>query len=226
MQSDHLPPKTLIIHDPDYRVSETASTIPYRRILPAPTHSTVTEVAHLHLTRASRIGCGHHSNVYRAVLQSTTVVAKIAVPRQAAREFLEHEAKIYDGLSDLERVVPRFFGYYVPDIVMGDSSPSPILLLEECGEPIDPATLSDEDKTHIIALFHRLHGAGYLQKSPFRKNILVQPASSSFRIIDLGRAVRRSEEQEQEWVDETKEEVREVMKLLRMKVPRRVQAQG
>ncbi|KAF7301024.1 Protein kinase domain-containing protein [Mycena indigotica] len=207
-------PRTLTIHDPDHRISLLSGPIDYQRILPAHCDSE-SENCHVHLTRASRIGCGHHANVYRVTLADYpfSVVAKVAVPRQAARDFLEHEAKVYAELpaalySDL--VIPRFLGYYIS---RNDVEASPILLLEECGEPIDPAVLSDDNKTQILNLFHRLHEAGYLQKSPFRKNILVASDSEQrFRIIDLGRA-----EKVAAGAPEIAEEMREVKKLLRVR---------
>ncbi|KAF7318176.1 Protein kinase domain-containing protein [Mycena chlorophos] len=234
-------PQTLLVHDPDDRISDVAQSIPYKRVLPAPSSSDslapkahATSHGQLHLTRASRIGCGHHSNVYRAAFivgehAPAAVVAKVAVARQAAREMLEHEARVYDGLA--LGFVPRFFGYYAPfpESAASGSSPSPILLLEECGEVIDPGALSDADKAQIISLFHQLHDAGLLQKSPFRKNILVDSQSEqcqgqgAFRIIDFGRAVEKDsqrvpEEQEQGWAEMCAEEIREVKKVLKMKM--------
>ncbi|KAJ6579563.1 hypothetical protein DFH09DRAFT_1146909 [Mycena vulgaris] len=187
----HYLPKLLCIHDPDGRVSgtePTGNTIYYRRMFPEH-HPDDSEngspdsprIAHLYLTRESRVGCGHHSNVYRASFHlpppldtesqgHVAVVAKVAVPRCEAREFLHHEAATYNTFPDhlaqeycgyalvpglkypvpVGAVVPKFFGYYVPEQTGYDASntaePSPILLLEECGSPVDPQNLSHDNK--------------------------------------------------------------------------------
>ncbi|KAJ7174444.1 hypothetical protein C8R46DRAFT_1347607 [Mycena filopes] len=240
-------PDTLCVHDPDGRVSgnePTEAVVHYKRLYPE-CNEAESNVGHLHLTRESRLGCGHHSNVYRAsfklpTTQSVAVVAKIAVPRQEARDFLNHEAAIYDsfpahlaqaysgyalvpGLKypvPVGAVVPKCFGYYIPAHPGYDArniaEPSPILLLEECGTPIDPHTLSHDDKAECFSLFLRLHLSGFLQKSAFKKNVLVQPGpltvppaqrslqAPSFRVIDFGRALPRPQmsPNPKEWSDE------------------------
>ncbi|KAJ7165889.1 hypothetical protein C8R46DRAFT_1035216 [Mycena filopes] len=246
----------------DGRVSgnePTEAVVHYKRLYPE-CNEAESNVGHLHLTRESRLGCGHHSNVYRAsfklpTTQSVAVVAKIAVPRQEARDFLNHEAAIYDsfpahlaqdysgyalvpGLKypvPVGAVVPKCFGYYIPALPGYDArniaEPSPILLLEECGTPIDPQTLSHDDKAECFSLFLRLHLSGFLQKSAFKKNVLVQPGpltvppaqrslqAPSFRVIDFGRALPRpqmSTTNPKEWSDEREAEVRDVQKVLRI----------
>ncbi|KAJ7123191.1 hypothetical protein C8R44DRAFT_582115, partial [Mycena epipterygia] len=192
------------------------------------------QIGRLYLTRQSRAGCGHHSNVYRAAFRlpapletdsngHVAVVAKVAVPRREAREFLHHEAAVYNAFPEhlaqefsgyalvpgvkypvpVGAIVPKFFGYYIPEHAGYDvgntAEPSPILLLEECGSPIEPQNLSHDNKAECFSMFLRLHLSGFLQKSAFKKNILVQPGplivpphersleSPSFRIIDFGR---------------------------------------
>ncbi|KAJ7755180.1 hypothetical protein B0H16DRAFT_1372163 [Mycena metata] len=259
-------PEALCVHDPDHRVSgnqATGAVIHYKRLYPRPelrpeAHPQYT--GHLYLTRQSRLGCGHHSNVYRASFQlpapletqHVAVVAKIAVPRPEARDFLNHEAAIYNSFPEhlaheysgyalvpglkypvpVGAVVPKFFGYYVPAHQGYDArntaEPSPILLLEECGSPVDPQTLSHDNKAECFSLFLRLHLSGFLQKSAFKKNILVQPGpltvpppqrssqSPSFRVIDFGRAFARPSKNPKEWMDEREMEVRDVQKVLRI----------
>ncbi|KAK7026580.1 hypothetical protein R3P38DRAFT_2942570 [Favolaschia claudopus] len=257
-------PRLLCVHDPDARVSGTESSdnlIHYRRIYPEPvsSHEHLQDAGHLRLTRQSRIGCGHHSNVYHAALSLATsatqhlrVVAKVAVPRVQAREFLHHEAAIYDSFAEhvsqefsgyalvpgirypvpVAAVAPKFFGYYVLDRedyeFCNTAEPSPILLLEECGEPIDPQTLSHDDKAECFSLFLRLHLSGIVQKSAFKNNILVQPGpltapphrrslnSPSFRVIDFGRSLRRTDRNQKEWLDERDSEVKDAQKVLRI----------
>ncbi|KAJ7983030.1 hypothetical protein DFH06DRAFT_1172208 [Mycena polygramma] len=264
-------PQVLCVHDPDGRVSgtePTKDTVYYKRLFPEPDSATDSNPSanrfnspgHLYLTRQSRIGCGHHSNVYRASFSlpapldsgHMAVVAKLAVPRKEAREFLHHEAATYDSFPAHLRqefcgyalvpgikypvpvgaVVPKFFGYYIPEHPGYDAGnvaePSPILLLEECGNPVDPQILSHDNKAECFSLFLRLHMSGFLQKSPFKKNILVQPGpltappqkralqSPSFRVIDFGRALRRPQGNRKEWLDEKEIEVQEVQKVLRI----------
>ncbi|KAJ7476960.1 hypothetical protein B0H11DRAFT_2031403 [Mycena galericulata] len=262
-------PKVLCIHDPDGRVSGTVPTkdvVYYRRIFPAldpgSERNSGADSGHLYLTRQSRLGCGHHSNVYRAsfILPAPAsgrpmgVVAKVAVSRREAREFLHHEAAAYDAFPEhlaqefcgyalvpglkypvpVGAVVPKFFGFYVPEDSGYDAGnitePSPILLLEECGNPIDPHNLSHDNKAECFSLFLRLHLSGFLQKSAFKKNILLQPGpltvppanrtlqTPSFRIIDFGRAIQRpaSDKNRKEWLDERDTEVKDVQKVLRI----------
>ncbi|KAJ7196999.1 hypothetical protein GGX14DRAFT_472515 [Mycena pura] len=267
-------PDALCVHDPDHRVSgiePTEDIVYYRRVFPAqnsgagetatPERSGSRRVGHLYLTRQSRVGCGHHSNVYRASFRLpapletdsggfVAVVAKVAVPRREAREHLDHEAATYQSFPShlaqefcgyalvpnvkypvpVSAVVPKFFGYYVPEHGAGDiAGPSPILLLEECGSPVDPTNLSQDSKAECFSLFLRLHLSGFLQKSAFKKNILVQPGpltvhpsqrsleTPGFRIIDFGRAVRRPPVGNQkDWLDEKESEVRDVQKVLRI----------
>lgn len=96
------------------------------------------------------------------------VAAKSAFPVESARELLQKEAKIYDLFPKqlmqdwcgynlvtpikhpvpVGPVVPKFYGYYVPlETVDGKErlcdeldvdAPSPILLLEQCGDPVEP----------------------------------------------------------------------------------------
>ncbi|KAH9037968.1 hypothetical protein EDB83DRAFT_2412701 [Lactarius deliciosus] len=134
-------------------------------------------------------------------------------------------------------VVPKFFGYYTPscelvgsyksdgedeeraEIEWRDvrkllqSTISPILLLEPCGERIkDNSELSTShnglemlarnaavNRDIILGMFDRLHNARFTQKSTHRGNVLVQPGplthplaersldNPSYRIIDFGR---------------------------------------
>jgi hypothetical protein len=75
-------------------------------------------------------------------------------------------------------------------------------------------------------MFLRLHLSGFVQKSAFKANILVQPGpltvppearslrSPSFRIIDFGRTLRRPAGNQKEWQDEREVEVKGVQKVL------------
>lgn len=101
-------------------------------------------------------------------------------------------------------LVPQFYGYYVPEKNQGDeSSPylSPILLLENCGIPIDAALLNRDEKQECASLLYRLQEAGWNHGSFYERNILMQsgPLSEwplarfvsgvkSFRLIDFGRS--------------------------------------
>jgi hypothetical protein len=101
-------------------------------------------------------------------------------------------------------VIPQFYGYYVPEENQGDgSSPylSPILLLENCGIPIDPTLLNRDEQQECASLLYRLQEAGWNHGSFYERNILMQsgPLSEwplahsvsgvkSFRLIDFGRS--------------------------------------
>ncbi|KAL4253255.1 hypothetical protein ABKN59_004756 [Abortiporus biennis] len=79
---------------------------------------------------------------------------------------------------------------------------SPILLMEECGKPVEPHKFSLDDRSECYSLMCRLHYSMFVQNSFFIRNIVVQPGpltvppeersskTPSFRIIDFGRAVR------------------------------------
>jgi hypothetical protein len=91
-----------------------------------------------------------------------TVAAKMSFSSDSARELLQNEGSIYNefpqhlmehwcGLNlvmpintpvPVGAVVPKFYGYYTPIDDAGFGKLSPILLLEECGKPIEPRSLS------------------------------------------------------------------------------------
>ena len=67
-------------------------------------------------------------------------------------------------------VLPQFYGYYVPeknsdgdkeDTIYYPPYLSAILLLENCGIPIDPEALDKDDKNECASLLYRLHQAGW-----------------------------------------------------------------
>ncbi|KAK7017626.1 hypothetical protein R3P38DRAFT_3559692 [Favolaschia claudopus] len=76
---------------------------------------------------------------------------------------------------------------------------SPILLLEECGNPIKPEKFTPDERSECYSLALRLHHAEFTQNSFYVRNILRQPGpltappsersdkTPSFRIIDHGR---------------------------------------
>jgi hypothetical protein len=94
-----------------------------------------------------------------------TVVAKIAFSESEHRSLLQDEAEIFDSfpkyLSEewcgynivppllspvpVGPVVPKFYGYYMP---AGEENEelSPILLMEECGTPVNPRKLTREQR--------------------------------------------------------------------------------
>ncbi|KAF9649172.1 hypothetical protein BDM02DRAFT_3186476 [Thelephora ganbajun] len=153
-----------------------------------------------------------------------TVVAKTAFPHSEHRSMFDHEAKIfssfqrhlseewcgYNMVSPLAwpvpvgPVVPKFYGYYVPVGKKRDSL-SPILLMEECGTPVDPRKLTPEQKTECYSLYLRFHSAGYLHQSTYTRNVVMQPgpltrhpqerswSTPSFRLIDFGRSINVKE---------------------------------
>ncbi|KZP19808.1 hypothetical protein FIBSPDRAFT_790201 [Athelia psychrophila] len=114
----------------------------------------------------------------------------------------------------LSAVVPQFYGYYVPATQTESSGTkvpylSPIMLLENCGNPVDPETLDEDDMEECSSLIHRLHEAGYAHNSIAARNIVVQPGplselpekrgrdgTKSFRLIDFGRTERMESSRE------------------------------
>ena len=149
-----------------------------------------------------------------------TVVAKLSIENDLhlAREatnyqsFPERFFHHYNGYSIIGQlhaivptnaVVPQFYGYYTPknDQKGNPGYLSPILLLEHCGEPIDPDELSVEDQEECASLLLRFQRAGWLHESFAPRNFLVQlgkptefplvrqiKPEPSFRLIDFGRS--------------------------------------
>ncbi|KAJ3795545.1 hypothetical protein GGU11DRAFT_810440 [Lentinula aff. detonsa] len=98
-------------------------------------------------------------------------------------------------------ITPVFYGYYSKeDSSDSDQYFSPILLLEDCGTPIEPDKLDFDDRQECAALVLRLHFHRWTQGSFWPRNILMQlgdhadfPLMKSandrrFRLIDFGRA--------------------------------------
>uniref|UniRef100_A0A0W0FNE2 Protein kinase domain-containing protein n=1 Tax=Moniliophthora roreri TaxID=221103 RepID=A0A0W0FNE2_MONRR len=77
---------------------------------------------------------------------------------------------------------------------------SPLLLLEDCGDPIDPEKLNLDDRHECATLLFRFHHHGWTHGSFFPRNILMRrgdhadyPMERSkkdkrFRLIDFGRS--------------------------------------
>ncbi|KAI0357727.1 hypothetical protein OH77DRAFT_1450242 [Trametes cingulata] len=119
-------------------------------------------------------------------------------------------------------VVPKFYGFYLPvgedgEVVWDEDEAarhsncdqdepcrvkwlSPILLMEECGEPVRPEKFTVDQRTECFSLILRLHAQAITQGSFYVRNIMIQPGPlsfpparrtfdcPSFRIIDFGRA--------------------------------------
>ncbi|KAI9787835.1 MAG: hypothetical protein M1816_007402 [Peltula sp. TS41687] len=159
-----------------------------------------------------------------------TVIAKTGFSSSSHRELLEKEAHVFNKLSSDEHrhmqqewcglntappqwslfslvpvgpVVPKFYGYYIPEQgVDDDKNLSPILLMEDCGLPVQAEELSHAGRLEVLSLFFRLHNAGFVHNSPYVRNMLVQPGpltrspsqrsirTPSFRLIDFGRVKR------------------------------------
>ncbi|MCJ1280733.1 hypothetical protein MMC26_000050 [Xylographa opegraphella] len=180
---------------------------------------------HASVYRASFLPPPPLTTNHRSLTGDVTVIAKTSFPSEKHRGHLENEAEILGKLSTkarrhmqqdwcgfnlvpgLERpvpvgaVVPKFYGYYKPEgPTEAAERLSPILLVEDCGVPVQAESLSEANKEEIYSLFLRLHRASIVQNSPYTRNILTQPgpltrppserssATPSFRIIDFGRA--------------------------------------
>ncbi|KAF9509989.1 hypothetical protein BS47DRAFT_1300795, partial [Hydnum rufescens UP504] len=153
-----------------------------------------------------------------------TVAAKIPLSRSSRSIFVFNEACIYEQLPEYLSesydgfymvpkditgtravpVVPKSYGYYTMDGVdKSGRRHNPILLIEECGEPI--ATYDSECAQLPLSdsMVRRLHRAGFYQGSFSPRNIVMQPGplhfppaqrtldQPSYRIIDFGRGVNQ-----------------------------------
>ncbi|KAK7033694.1 hypothetical protein VNI00_012694 [Paramarasmius palmivorus] len=98
-------------------------------------------------------------------------------------------------------IVPAFYGFYTK---VGDEGKetyfSPLLLLEDCGDPIDPSELNLDDRHECSALLFRFHHHGWIHGSFYPRNILMRRGDHAdypmeknhedkrFRLIDFGRS--------------------------------------
>ncbi|TRM59904.1 hypothetical protein BD626DRAFT_408405 [Schizophyllum amplum] len=115
--------------------------------------------------------------------------------------------------TPLGAVVPRSFGYYVPtDAHDHDGYLSGILLVEDCGEQIKEEALNEDEQQECADMFLRFHQAGWVHKSAYPRNVVVQKgpltappaertmADPSFRVIDFGRSKEdKSSRAEDRW---------------------------
>ncbi|KAH9848142.1 hypothetical protein C2E23DRAFT_740262 [Lenzites betulinus] len=148
--------------------------------------------------------------------QRVSVVAKLARGDCRSHHLLRQEGRAYarmpaalQGTGDA--ALPQFYGLYVPVDAQGRRMcgehpdcdgylnadcavewPSPILLMEDCGVPIEVAGMDQAQRAECWSLVTRLHDANVAHGSARASNILVQPATPSapsrYRLISLGRA--------------------------------------
>ncbi|KAK0432334.1 hypothetical protein EV421DRAFT_1505056 [Armillaria borealis] len=162
--------------------------------------------------------CKHETRRSNKTTFRTLVSAKLSIKHD---DHLKQEAKNYQKFpahffqhwngynivpplhdpTPIGAVVPQFYGYYVPEKGDGDQGYlSPILLLEDCGTPIDVEALDIDDRQECASLLFRFHNEGWLHGSVYARNIVVQhgdiedwPAykrhsDRRFRLIDFGRS--------------------------------------
>ncbi|KAJ7684619.1 hypothetical protein DFH06DRAFT_13113 [Mycena polygramma] len=110
-------------------------------------------------------------------------------------------------------VVPQFYGYYAPAAREPDAPYlSPVMLLENCGIPLDTSILTPDQSKECWSLVYRLHHADWVHGSVAERNIMMQagPLTTpqgwlrgyspktvdgiSFRVIDFGRSCYCGEE--------------------------------
>lgn len=176
------------------------------------------------------------------------------------QEFPDHFFQHWNGYNlikpicspvPLHALVPQFYGYYVPveEVALSDKNTmnvdkekattrkpylSPILLLEHCGQPINPSTLSEDDREECASLFLRFNDAGWLHESIFERNVLVQRGlptqwpiqrdnsigemepQNSFRLIDFGRSRKISDPVDWEMLRLGAGETADAMKLVKV----------
>ncbi|KAI0761339.1 hypothetical protein BD413DRAFT_647260 [Trametes elegans] len=188
------------------------------------------QVAHLYLRNKNELGQGHHSFVTVAAKLAVARCGPHRLLHNEARTYAhlpKHVQEEYCGLNIVPPcrfpvligpVVPKYYGFYLPvdqDGQIVDTSRdgkhnqcyscgvdwlSPILLMEECGDPVKPEKFTVDQRTECFSLVLRLHELNVAQNSFYLRNIMIQPgpldlppaqrsfARPSFRIIDLGRA--------------------------------------
>lgn len=155
--------------------------------------------------------CKHETCRRNKTTFRTLVSAKLSIKRD---DHLKQEAKNYQKFpahffkhwngynivpplhdpTPIGAVVPQFYGYYVPEKGDGDQGYlSPILLLEDCGTPIDVEALDIDDRfasRHLYnfdlllitvfdrqecaSLLFRFHNEGWLHGSVYVRNIVMQ----------------------------------------------------
>jgi hypothetical protein len=123
-----------------------------------------TRVGYQNLERAPY--CNHfraRENAVHPMTAKVAVAAKLSIQyddhlqTEAAnyQRFPKHFFKHLSGFNivrpfqypvPLGPIVPRFYGYYVPEKAAKRGYLSPILLLEKCGQPISSENLSVDDK--------------------------------------------------------------------------------
>ncbi|KAF9266492.1 hypothetical protein L218DRAFT_922088 [Marasmius fiardii PR-910] len=146
-------------------------------------------------------------------------------------------------------LVPGFYGYYVRE---GEGSGevedtkekpkpkyfSPLLLLEDCGEPIDVRSLNLDDRYECSALLLRFHELGWTQGSFAPRNLLMRRGDHGdyatlgrsrkdkrFRLIDFGRAAyledipREAAERRDQWDGMRFYEKNEICKIMELPTP-------
>ncbi|KAF8508592.1 hypothetical protein BU17DRAFT_56679, partial [Hysterangium stoloniferum] len=133
----------------------------------------------------------------------------------------------------LYQLVPHFYGYYEPE----DRKRAPLMMMEDCGSPIESSSLTQYQKAEIMVMFQRFHDAGFLHRSIARRNILAQPGppnkdmmlatcplwarspnKPSFRIVDFGRTINLNEENTGKDTH-TYDEQQELSRVLQMHMP-------
>ncbi|PPQ84582.1 hypothetical protein CVT25_015785 [Psilocybe cyanescens] len=141
------------------------------------------------------------SKVYVAAKLSKQGDGHLAAEAENYQKFPDHFFEHWTGYNILRpmhdpvplgALVPQFYGYYVLETrspkLLGTSNTeeegredmrsaylSPLLLLEDCGHPIDPRSLSVDDRNQSGSLIYRFHEEGWLHGSVARRNILRQP---------------------------------------------------
>ncbi|KAF9038923.1 hypothetical protein BDZ89DRAFT_1156994 [Hymenopellis radicata] len=150
--------------------------------------------------------------------QELSIMAKLAAGSNLtdARNMLECEASMYatrlpsflsedwtgyhyireaeydgDGILPVSAVVPKFYGYYVPESRVDTMLLSPILLFEDCGSPVDIARLKQKERETIFSFWHRLHRLNIAHGSISSYSVMVQPGPWT-GILSSARCLRRA----------------------------------
>ncbi|KAI0767601.1 hypothetical protein C8Q74DRAFT_1281204 [Fomes fomentarius] len=165
-------------------------------------------------------GKSSHKGPVKKMLRSLMKKTFKSKDASSAGENKPPPAQLRFSRGDLAQVevpptIPRFYGYYVPvleghedGLFANDCGPDgdhqaydvpcPILLIEDCGDPVDPAGITKAQKMLLLMLLNLFHESGFIHGSLSADKLLIQPGplsapptersldEPSFRIVDFG----------------------------------------
>ncbi|WVO17697.1 hypothetical protein L204_105395 [Cryptococcus depauperatus] len=112
-----------------------------------------------------------------------------------ARKAVFQECEFYSKyLKKLQgEIVPRSYGLWGGRLKLGDEDEEGLwcevwtMILEDCGPPVNVATLTDDERNEIVTLYRKLHRHGVLHGDPDPRHWRLHP-EGGFRLIDFDSA--------------------------------------